>query len=247
MEETPNQSPEKDIETKKIFKKIKKNIPENNLKKNILKFFTDVSVVVIGIMLSLWFNDMISNYNQQKEVKSFLLGLKKDFERDILEIRDDMIGYVNQGKTFRYISSLKKGEIASRDSIRKNQEGLFNFVGLLTNDGRYEGFKSAGKLGNISDYELQNDIVNFYQEDLRSLLMSTNGYIETKQKFINYLNENRIRVTDSTSNIKEVVSRDNMVYLAQKLASTDEILERYENCVKKMQKIIDRIKETYKE
>ncbi len=223
-----------------------KSLSIKQFQKYIFKFFTDVSVVVIGIMLSLWLNDIISSYNQQKDVKTFLLGLKADFEQDVLEIENDMLSYRLQKKTFSYLSSLKVKEIISPDSLKKHSESLFNFTGLVINNGRYEGFKSAGKLGNISDHELQNDIVNLYQEDLSSLLLSTNVYTETKRKFIDFISENQLRITDSTSNLKQLLITDRVYFLARNLSGVEEILGRYQVCAKKMRKIIARIKEIYK-
>jgi hypothetical protein len=47
---------------------------------------------------------------------------------------------------------------------------FFNLTGLIPNNGRLEGFKSSGKIGNTKDKVLQNNIMDLYQEDIPSLI-----------------------------------------------------------------------------
>ena len=53
---------------------------------------------------------------------------------------------------------------------------IFNTIALNPSNGRFEGFKSLGKIGNIESEELQNDIMDLYQENITSLLASTERY-----------------------------------------------------------------------
>ena len=73
-----NKTEETKIITKNLFQKFK-------------SFTLDVAIVVIGVSLSIWFNDIVTHYNQQKEVKKFLLGLQADFVGDIKEMEEDKV------------------------------------------------------------------------------------------------------------------------------------------------------------
>ena len=141
-------------------------------------FFLDILVVIIGVTLSTLLYDKITNYNQQKNVKKFLLGLKADFINDIKKMEEDKMAYNMQRKVFTYISNIKKYDTIHRTNIKKiGSEFLLNTTRLVPNNSRYEGFKSAGKISTIESDSLQNDILDLYQEDIPSLLSSTGGYI----------------------------------------------------------------------
>ena len=49
------------------------------------------------------------------------------------------------------------------------------------------------------------NIIDLYQEDLVSLLTSTNSCIANKKKISDYVIQNRKRLTDSTSNIATIL------------------------------------------
>ena len=79
---------------------------------------------------------------------------------------------------------------------------------LNPNDGRFQGFKSSGKIGTIENNALQNDIMDLYEENIPALLHSTESYIRIKTMFFDLLNKNSKRLTDSTDNMIEVIKTD---------------------------------------
>jgi hypothetical protein len=160
-------------------------------------------------------------------------------------MNEDQLSYAQQSSIFTYISRLKMNEAVSLDSIRKNYKWLMNTTSLNQNNGRFEGFKSSGKIGNIEDRQLQNNIMDLYQEDIPALLMSTDAYINNKHKFIDYGLKNRKRLSDSTSNLTLVLKEDEAQNIAGLLAGTDEIENRYDNCITKMEAIIQSIETKY--
>jgi hypothetical protein len=210
-------------------------------------FFLDIAVVVIGVTLSTLFNDQLTSYNQQKDVKKFLLGLKADFTNDIKEMEADRMSYNMQKRVFIYISNIKKYDPAHRDSLKKiGTEFLLNTTRLVPNDSRYQGFKSAGKISTIDSDSLQNDILDLYQEDIPSLLNSSDGYIERKMKFINYMVDNRVRETDSTNNFYKLLATEKCYSYTHQLTGVEEIIYRYDICIDKMKKIMMEIDKQYK-
>lgn len=215
--------------------------------KKFRSFATDIAIVVIGVTLSTLFNDQITSYNQQREVKKFLFGLKADFVNDIKEMKQDKMDYERNRILFTYITSLKKDQIADNSSIDSTENSImFILTRLLVNDGRYEGFKSAGKMNLIDNESLQNDILDLYQEDIKSLLLSTDRYIERKVKFFTYLESNGVRETNNTTNFYTLLTTDKCYYLCKSIDNVQEIVSRYDICINKMKKIIFEIDKKYK-
>ena len=255
--ENQNNNPEENLPKEKTQQE--NIIPENEAKttqilstkkpfwEEFRTFFLDIVVVIIGVTLSTLLYDKITNYNQQKEVKKFLLGLKTDFLDDVKEMEEDKATYKRSTNFFNYLLSIKRNQAANDDSLRKHGYGfLTNMTNLVPNNGRYEGFKSAGKMVHIENDELQNDILNFYQQDTQALLASSNAYSDKKRKFVNYMQDNKVRETDSTNNTHKLLGTDKSYFLCKSLNDTEEIIYNYDVCINKVNKIISDINKQYK-
>lgn len=211
------------------------------------EFLIEIFIIVFAITLSIWFHDKSEHAHQQKDVKEFLLGLKDDLTNDIKEMESDVEGYQRSDNAFMCISRLKPKEILSKDSFRLHAPGIFNTVGFIPNNGRFEGFKSSGKVGMIENIHLQNDIMDLYQEDIPVLAASSEHYTKSKYRLNEFVQRNRLRTTDSTSNILELFSNGEVYYICQSLTQPTQIFQRYDVCIQKMKKIIATIDSTYQQ
>jgi len=113
------------------------------------EFFIEIVIIVFAVTLSIWLHDRSEHKHQQKEVKEFLLGLRQDLLSDIKEMKDDRQSYLRQKKIFSYIISAGVHGALNPDTLRNNQQWLLNTTRLNQNNGRFEGFKASGKIGNI--------------------------------------------------------------------------------------------------
>ena len=229
--------------TKKVYKIWNSN--SHSTWHKIKEFLIEIIIIVFAVSFSIWLHDRSEHNHQQKEVKEFLVGLREDLMNDIREMKGDMDSYTNQAKAFKYISSIKLNDSLHSDSLKKYQAWIFNTTGLQQNSGRFEGFKSSGKIGTIEDKKLQNDIMDLYQEAIPSLLASTDAYVHRKNQLFDFGIRNRKRLTDSTTNLSAMLVTEEAWNYASLLANTGEILQRYNNCIEKMQKIVKAIELKY--
>jgi hypothetical protein len=118
-------------------------------------------------------------------------------------------------------------------------------TGLNANKGRFEGFKSSGKIGHIENAQLQNDILDLYEEDIPHLIGNTNVYSDGKLEFATFIKENITRITDTTTNIKTLMSSNKAFSQARILAGTDGIIELYNVVIAKNKKITAAINKEY--
>jgi hypothetical protein len=229
--------------SKKIYKAWKN--PRKQFWDKVKDIAVEIGIIVFAITLSIWFHNWSEHRHEQKDVKAFLIGLKGDLESDIKEIAEDVESYKGAERTFKYITSLKINETASQDSINKYGRYIGNTTGLNANAGRFEGFKSSGKIGHIENVQLQNDILDLYEEDIPHLIGNTNAYTKNKLEFASFIKDNIIRVTDTSSNFKEIISSNGGFAHARTLSNTSEIIELYEVVIAKNKKIIAAIKKAY--
>ena len=228
--------------TKKLFGIWK---TENSFLHKLAEFITEIFIIVFAITLSIYFHDRSELKHQRHETKEFLLGLRQDLKTDIEEMKGDKISYQLTGMAFSYITHRKLNESLNADTIKNYFIPITNTTGLIPNSGRFEGFKSSGKIGTIENKELQNYIMDLYQEDIPSLIVSTNGYTQRKGKLLEYLADNTKRMTDSTINVLSVLSSDHAFNICATLTYVQEILGRYDICINKIKAIIADIDKEY--
>jgi len=229
--------------TKKIYKTwISRDIP---LWHKISEFLIEILIIVFAVTISIWFHNLSEHRHEQADVKDFLEGLKSDLTSDIKEMKSDKESYLLQKTLFSYLSHLGIKEPVSPDTLRKYRNWLLNTTGLNPNDGRFEGFKSSGKIGTIENKVLQNDIMDLYEEDIPALLTSSGFYTATKIKLFDFSYKNLKRTTDSTSNIITLFKTDEGYNLCVALESPDQIIGQYDDCITLMTKIIGEIDNQY--
>ena len=228
--------------TKKVFGIWKTNNP---IWHKVGEFIFEIFIIVLAVTISIYFHDRSVLKHQRHEAEEFLSGLKQDLTTDIEEMNQDKSSFKQSEKAFYYITSRKLDEPLNADTIRKYRGWIFNTTGLVPNSGRFEGFKSAGKIGTIENKELQNNIMDLYQEDILNLINSTNFYTSKKLSLFEYVNMNRKRLTDSTSNLVSVLSSDPAYNICVSLTFVKEILDRYDTCINKMNTIISDIGKEY--
>lgn len=222
------------------------NSKEHSFWHKLREFMVEICIIVFAVSLSIWFHDRSDHRHEQKEVKDFLLGLKNDLNNDIQEMKQDKVSYSHARTIFQYISSVRINDVPSPDSLNKYYTWIFSLTGLIPNNGRFEGFKSSGKLGNIEDITLQNDILDLYQENIPALLASSDDYSRNKKELFRYINQHRKRLSDSTSNLSAILATDEAKNLSEDLVAVDEIVYGYDACIEKATKIIAEIEKEYK-
>ncbi len=231
--------------TKKIVDTAKSK--EQNTAHKMKEIAMEIAVIVFAVSLSIAFHNWSETRHEHKEAKAFLIGLRKDLRNDAKELKQDMISYQNQKKLFTYLANIPEGQKADSDSIKAYQEFIFKFTGFEGNSGRYEGFKSSGKFGYIEDDNLQNDILDLYEEDIPTLTISTDFYKNQKLKFFDDITNNTIGYPDG--NFTEVLANNSIknrsrIYLSN---NVNQILQLYQDCLGKIEKIQKQINHHYPE
>jgi hypothetical protein len=210
------------------------------------EFVLEVLIIVFAVSLSIWLHGRSEHSHQQAEVKEFLLGLKSDLQNDIEEMRQDRKMFEKSSAAFNYLCSVGYGQEINSDSLRKYDPYLFNETGLLSNNGRFEGFKSSGKIGTIENQELQNTITDLYQEDVPFLVLNTGYYNSIKSKLKDYSYQHVKRTGAGSNNLKEVLQSEVAYNLAQDMTNVRSIVSQYDKCIGKIDKIVKIIDRDYK-
>ena len=149
--------------TKKIYSTV---VSSNHIfGEKVKEVIIEIFIIVFAITVSIWLHSWSEHRHQQAEVKEFLLGLKSDIENDIKHYKHDSIGFRDFRKKILFSSTLTKERL---DSLKKSNS-TFKISYMLPeiwcnfNDGRYDGFKSSGKIELIENVTLKAGILEYYR------------------------------------------------------------------------------------
>jgi len=219
-----------------------------NRKKSVWKRLGEIMIEVIIIVFAVSFAVFMERqrevHHEEKEVKEFLTGLKTDLKNDIKEMEEDKLVYKDQAKWMNYFG---KEEKINQDSLRRHEWLLWNNTHLLVNNGRYEGFKSSGKINTIENTELRNNILDLYQEIIIGLTNNTSGYNELKKDLQRKINYARKHAGQQNDNLAEVLQEQEIKNYCIRLQFTGESVRRYDSAISRSQRIIELIDSEYPE
>jgi hypothetical protein len=160
----------------------------------------EIFIIVFAVTLSIWLHSWSENRHEQKEVKEFLRGLKIDLTDDIRVIRHSWMNIAEVDSNFSIAYMLEKGQ--KPDSIVHH---YFRYSEMIThiNNARYEGFKSSGKMGNIGNDSLRENILVYYQQTIPNLARNEEFANMLQQKLLDFeIEKSNISINDWLANPK---------------------------------------------
>jgi len=149
--------------TKKIYQTMKS--PQHSFWEKVKEVAIEIFIIVFAVTLSIWLHSWSDHRHEQKEAEEFLRGLKGDLAKDIQLLEANKNTFIQIDSNFNRIAAL----VDNKGIDKKNEKtlsGLFDLEERVThaNIGRYEGFKSSGKIGTIENDSLKQDILIYYQQ-----------------------------------------------------------------------------------
>jgi hypothetical protein len=198
----------------------------------------EIGIIVFAITLSIQLHAWHEHSVERVEERQFLTGLRADLKSDVVELRSDSLSYAQVLRGYHYFRTLTP-QTYHADSVQKHQWTLGNATNLLPNSSRFEGLKSAGKLGVIENDELLNDILDNYQESIPGLVGQTRTFSDYKAGTIqSYLDEHLHRSGD---NFLAMMQSDQMYNYLNKEPAIRGIMARYHAVLQQNRKIIREI------
>ncbi|EJL61960.1 DUF6090 family protein [Flavobacterium sp. CF136] len=212
--------------TKKIYKAMKNQ--KHTLSEKVKEIIIEIFIIVFAVSLSIWLHSWSEHRHEQKEANKFLKELKEDLSADIKLLEENKNTATMLNNNYKFMLSLKKNKV--NDSLI-GPHTTFSLLGTSFNIGRYEGFKSSGKIGTIEDDKLKNKILSYYQQTIPNLISS-----------VNFINAEQLKILDIDAGSLALYD----VYTTQKMQSkysnlqfnTNSLIAVYEEAIKQVNEII---------
>ena len=222
--------------SRKIYQVMKNSA--HTFGERIKEIIIEIFIIVFSVTLSIWLHSWSEHRHEQKDVSEFLRGLKGDLNNDTRLIEANKNTITTLDSNFHFLLSVKKNSIKDRNMDSAISRS-FNFEIPVThsNVGRYEGFKSSGKIGTIENDSLKQDILAYYQQTIPDLQAGEN-YVNSLQLKIIDLAIDRV---DEMS-VKDFVTTRKMQVLFMHGAHNFELnIHAYNKALEQIKEIIAEI------
>jgi hypothetical protein len=221
--------------TKKIYSEM--NNKKHSFKEKSKDILSEILIIVFAVTLSIWLHSWSEERHQQKEAQIFLIGLKEDLQNDISNLEDTKKTFHKTQQQVLFNLHLTPKKI---DSIKANHQQInsgTNIINTVVNNGRYEGFKSSGKINTIENQNIRNMILSYYQQTIPQIAHVEESYEKLTSRYIDLLMNGKEDEDINTALLKQktkiiLSGIDNFTKYSQK---------SYVNAIKQAREIIKEI------
>lgn len=153
--------------TKKIYHVMKGS---QSFWQKVKEVSVEIFIIVFAVTLSIWLHGWSDHHHEQKEASDFLKGLRGDLTSDIRLMEENRDSAIRVVANFRALLALDDHQVIDTTGAGAISHRLdFMMNATHANIGRYEGFKSSGKMGTIEDDSLKQAILVYYQQTIPNL------------------------------------------------------------------------------
>jgi hypothetical protein len=208
-----------------------------SLSKKITEIFLEILIITFAVSIGQFLEKQREENVQQKEVKEFLLGLRYDLKHDISETKEIIAKYGFYNKAYTFLSNLKSTQKPNTDSLKKYLVAISQYTFLRPDISRFEGFKSSGKLQEIKDENLLQDILYFYEQAIPQLKSSEDARLNFEDKLTDLFIDEHVSY--------QILIQPNANNLCVRLIPWPQLLERYKAIITLGDKITNEIDREY--
>jgi hypothetical protein len=230
--------------TKKIWAVM--TTSEHGFWHKVREMLLEIAIIVFAVSMSIWLHSVGEHRHEQAQVKTFLLGLKRDIQSDINQIKEVVAFHHDADEHYAYLASLDPAMPPDREKFNKAYSRLNTNNFLVPRLGRYEGFKSSGKMTNIENEELLEKIVNLYQYDIPKVSLSSGGWLSNHAKLLAYAEAHTAEDDSLTARYQMITSRKGKL-LSERTVTYHQLYERHQAVVDGGNAIIADIDKAYPE
>ncbi len=159
-------------------------------------YIRQLSIVILGIVVTFWGSDLISDYSKQKEVRSVIRLVKTELKENQDKIRnvrekwidDSTISRLLMENDFRY-------QNIPRDTLFKYMRVITSTRGFAPAVDALDVLKSSGLLQNVSDKKFVFKLSEVYR-DIRNVESSVKFLNDSYLKALDTMNEKGLSPED---------------------------------------------------
>ena len=204
----------------------------------------EMAIIVFAVSISIWFHSMGEHRHEQAQVRTFLLGLKRDIRSDMAQLDTVVAFHHKADQHYAWLAALDPAATPDAGPF----EATYRFIGsnnfLIPRQGRYEGFKSAGKLTSIEDDRLLERITELYDYDIPKFKLSSGGWLGQHGKLLDFMGQATQEDDSVKARYRAITSRQGNLLL-RKMVTYPQLYERASALQAEAAAIVRAIDEAY--
>ena len=148
----------------------------------------EVLIIIFAVSMSIWLHSVGEHRHEQQQVKTFLLGLKIDLQADIEGTNKTIKRFRDSSDRFAYLAKLDPAVPLNQEQFDKALEAIdLPLFDVFYHKARYEGFKTSGRLANIENEALLEDIVWLYESGTNATRLGVQNWNGNRDLLKNYI------------------------------------------------------------
>jgi len=221
--------------------------PEKTFWEKAKEIVIEILIIVFAVTFAAYIERTREHAKEQSEAREFLLGFKNDLKNEIQHLNESKNALDAMQKDYRAILALKAKEV---DSLKKNHITSSFYIPRFDSHpvtGRYDGFKSSGRIQTIENDSLRNAILTLQEQDLPFIQFSEGVFNGNQKRLEDLLLEG----TDTESSkskdaVQLLTSARGRFIIDFAMNYSTAVIKGYDNAIKDSEKVIARIEKLEK-
>lgn len=127
------------------------------------RYFREVSVVIVGIVITFIGSGLISDWEKQKEVKTVMGLIRQEINDNIYHLENSISAFQRDSLLLSYlIESDESGKVIPLDSLKQIKSTLTSVQRFWYKKDAFELLKSASLMQHVKDKELLFQVIKSY-------------------------------------------------------------------------------------
>jgi hypothetical protein len=204
----------------------------------------EILIIVFAVTFAALIERTREHYKEKAEAKEFVLGLRNDLKDEILQLQTGKNDMDTLRDNYTFLMNLNDTIINNlqKSNDHKHSFNISKFNTRIAN-GRYDGFKSSGKIQTIENDSLRNDILKYYEEDVPFVDFTENVFNANQVRLEDYFLNNATIKTQTLEGAYQLIDTYKCkLILKFTLGYSDAVERGYDKALtqaKKIQKDID--------
>ncbi len=213
---------------------------DEKIMKSIVKYLREVSIVVVGVAITLFASQWVADRGEQRDVAYNLDAIKMELEENANTLQIVIDEFLKPVIAYSDYLSSRERSLLEPDSIAKYQIPVMSHVMLKVTFSRsaFEAFQNSGVMHLMKDRELLLEILNSYDH----LALMEQAFIKEHEILRHYFMENDAPKLNIVGEEAELQLNDTVpLYDYYKLGIPNDILASTEDALLQLQTLVDRL------
>jgi len=231
--------------TKKALKTMRNK--EKGLGEKAKEVLIEIVIIIFAVSFAAFIERTREHYKEQGEAKEFLLGLNEDISSEIKQVKDSKTAMVKLVADYTKLIHFDKKILDSLDKTKIKESFTIPKLNTRPLNGRYEGFKSSGKIQTIGNDSLRNNILKLYQESIPFIEFSENAFNSNQGRIEQILFSGQGNNAADDNPLRTITTPRGKLALTFAISYSDGVIGGYDRMIKQAEKVQKEIKTEYGE